>query len=68
MKTSNTTFYELSIEEVKQAINFWMKNKYNLVIGCIHEIKQIERKEYYKISNFEDDYNTFFDGLKVTVK
>jgi ABC-type lipoprotein release transport system permease subunit len=68
MKIENLgVVYGLSVEDVNKAIQMYLESMGQKDI-IVTKVQPEFIKEYYQVSNFEQDYNEIFDGLKVVVK
>lgn len=63
IKEKSKVVYRMSKEDVVKAIeDFLQANNQNVKVEKVEP--EFER-EYYQVSNFEQDYNEIFDGLKI---
>lgn len=63
IKEKSKVVHRMSKEDVVKAIeDFLQANNQNVKVEKVEP--EFER-EYYQVSNFEQDYNEIFDGLKI---
>lgn len=63
-KLSSATVYQLSLDDLKEALTLYMQHKYNTEVD-IQSLDEVMKTEDYRLS-----YNCipYLDGIKITAK